>query len=416
MAKNDYKHFSYMGHSVRYRKIKNGKWQATIYLGKRPTEKGTKSNVTKQITATSEKALKEQVKEYIVYNGFQGKINFSTKKTIEELAREWFNIEKKPVERGLKPKTIQRIDEILNNQIIPYFGDYELNKLDTDTINNVLKYLAQDCGMRKGYSYSTLKKIRIYLNQMYEYALSKKYCRENPTTYVIVPVDNKEKQAADFDIKTFTFEELDKYIKFATEVYSNGKPIYRYGWGLVFLVFSGLRVGEALALNWKDIDIEKGIIYIRKSLSDNVKDLRNPKNPNGRITVVGTPKTKSSIRNVVLNQSAIEALNNLKEITNPDNIINRPVFSNKDGKPVKYGNLRRAHENIMAKVGIEDKKGSIHILRHAYATFLHENNVNDYAIADELGHSSVDITRKYYIHPIKEKSNPNVEQIRGISF
>ena len=416
MANTDYKHFTYMDHSVRYQKIKNGKWRATIYLGKRPTDNGTKSNVTKQITESSEKALKDRVKEYIDYNGFQGKINFSKKKTVEELAREWFNIEKLPPERGLKDKSVERIDEVINNQIIPYFGKYELDKLDTNEINYVLKYLADGTLTKKGYYHSTLKKIKVYLNQMFKYAVSKRYCRENPVTYAVVPVNKNEQQTDNIYCKTLTFDEIKKYSDAATATYSNGKAMYRYGWGLVFIMFSGLRVGEALALKWEDIDFEKGVVLINKSLSDNVKNLRNPKNPNERITVIDTPKTKSSIRNVVLNPSAIDALMNLKKITNPENIEDRLVFVTAKNNSVEYEDLYRAHKNILKRAGIKGKEGAIHIHRHTYANILHEKNVDDSAIADELGHSSVEITRRYYIHPLKEKSNPNVEKIRSISI
>lgn len=405
-----------MEHSIRYQKIKNGKWRATIYLGKRPTKNGTMSNVTKQITATSEKGLKDKVKDYIDYNGFQGKVNFSEKKTIEELAREWFNREKKPIEKGLKLKTLQRIDEVINNQIIPYFGNYEIDNLNTDTVNDILKYLSKACGMRKGYSHSTLKKIKTYLNQMYDYAISKKYCKENPITYVTVPLDEKSDLEADIHNKTLTSEELERYIKIATAEFSNGVPMYRYGYGLVFIAFTGLRAAEAIALKWSDIDLERGIVKIRKNQSDSVKNLRSPDHPNERGIVIDSPKTKSSIRDVVLNPKAIEAINNLKMITNPDNISDGYVFLSDNGTSVSYGNLRRSHEYIMAKAGIKNKCASLHILRHTYATLLYEHNVPVNAIADELGHSSVDITRRCYIHPIKEKSNPNVKQIQTLTF
>lgn len=65
MCKSKNKHFSYLGKNIRYKKIRNGKWQATVYLGKRPTKNGTKSNVTKQICAMSEKELKRKVKGFI---------------------------------------------------------------------------------------------------------------------------------------------------------------------------------------------------------------------------------------------------------------------------------------------------------------------------------------------------------------
>ena len=65
MCKSEIKHFSYLGFNIRYKKIKNAKWQDTIYLGKRPTKNGTKSTVTKQIGATSEKELKRKVKGFI---------------------------------------------------------------------------------------------------------------------------------------------------------------------------------------------------------------------------------------------------------------------------------------------------------------------------------------------------------------
>ena len=414
MSKKDYKHFEYMGHSTRYEKIKNGLWRGTIYLGKHLSKNGTKSNKTKQISASSEKELIAKVKDYIDYNGFYGKTDFYQRKRIEELAREWFAVEKLPKDKRLKAKTLQRIDEIVNNQIIPCFGKYHLDKLDTDEINEILKYLSKSRGIKKGYSHSTLKKIKTYLDQMYRYAIVKKYCRDNPAQYASVPID--ERKEIDITDKTLTLEELELYIEAATLPFLNGKPMYRYGWGLVFIAFSGLRCGEALALTWNDIDFDDGIIHVRHNLSDSVKDLRNPNDRNKRITVVDTPKTKSSKRNIVLNECALNALQHLKEITNPDNDPDRPILATENGETVTYRNLLRAHKNIMARAGIRGKQDGIHILRHTFATFLFEKGIDPSIIAGELGHSSDEITRMCYIHSYKDKSNPNVDKLKNVSF
>lgn len=92
-------------------------------------------------------------------------------------------------------------------------------------------------------------------------------------------------------------DEIKTYCRYATARYGNGKPIYRLGYGLVLILSTGLRFGEALGLKWEDIDFERKTLKVQRT-PEHVKKRNKADGGNSYILIEGTTKSKSSERTI----------------------------------------------------------------------------------------------------------------------
>ena len=153
-----------------------------------------------------------------------------------------------------------------------------------------------------------------------------------------------------------------------------------------FLLLSGMRMGEAAALTWNDVDMENRVIHVTKTF-DAVNDR------------VGTPKTETSIRDVFIQDDLLKLLESLPR---RKGIVFRWRCKRKDsrGKYVHY----YAYNKILKKVSLEvlGRPITAHTLRHTHASLLLQKGVPIDVISRRLGHSSITITQTIYLH-ITEK-------------
>ena len=158
----------------------------------------------------------------------------------------------------------------------------------------------------------------------------------------------------------------------------------RWGYYVIgFMLETGTRVGEALALEWSDIDFERKGARICKT----VARLANQKQSKVKMGA----KTKSSNRTVPLTPKALELLEELRK-TAP----NEYVFTNEYGERLSYEALRYQTQRACKAAGIEYR--GEHVFRHTYATNHYKKNTNIKILSKVLGHSSVAITQDIYIH------------------
>lgn len=190
-------------------------------------------------------------------------------------------------------------------------------------------------------------------------------------------------------------EQIKVYCEYATERYGNGKSVYRLGYGLVLILFTGLRLGEAAGLMWDDIDFQKRTLKVQRTL-EYVKNWNRTEDENHYILVEGTTKSKSSERTIPLNQTALDALLELKRANGGFDY----VFSNAKGKPINPRNLNRAYDCILERAGIDHI--GIHALRHTFASQLFANRVDIKVISKLLGHSEVSVTYNY-LYPFTKR-------------
>jgi integrase len=161
----------------------------------------------------------------------------------------------------------------------------------------------------------------------------------------------------------------------------------------VLALDSGLRQGELLALNWRDVDMIEGTVTVRHSLEEIEKVFK-----------LKSPKSTKSRRTVWIGQSTVEALRRHREAMRKEgrDVVTGPAFVSRKGKWVAKEALRGDFFTCIKKAGVSRIR--FHDLRHTSATLLLQAGASIKAVSERLGHESIEITLKNYVHVLPSES------------
>ena len=328
---------------------------------------------------------------------------------LEQAIKVWLETVKRP---SLKPSSYDRLESTIDCQIVPRIGWYFLDEL-TDSI--IQSELIDQIIDNDGLSVSTAKKAYNGLNEFLKYATYKRMIRYNPMGILKAP---KEKDSIEINQESIEemMSEEDKALsreetaKLKSVLYQRWKrpPQNRRfvnGGAIDLILNTGLRMGEALALRWSDINFEEKTLSVTKNLIT-VKN-RKKTGPRYKLILQDKPKTEKSKRIIPLNSAAMKALEDLKTAVgyNPDGFI----IHTKKGTPIAPRTFEQTLELMCRAAGI--RRVGVHSLRHTYATRLFEKRVDIKVISELLGHSSTEITYNVYIHVIDSLKESAVEAI-----
>lgn len=253
-------------------------------------------------------------------------------------------------------------------------------------------------------STSTVKKTYNLLNQFF----NNKYARDlnnNPMNTVDMP-RKASIVSEDDDIEVLSDEEIELLTRELSKPYSDGKVGYTHGYMILFIMWSFVRIGEALALQWKDIDFDEKIVHIYKNYSH----VKNRDDSESKYKwIIQTPKTKKGKRYENVHPKALECLNNYKKYcasTEPDNFI----FVTQHQNPVSDQYLNSVLKKALVRCGI-DKHVTVHGLRHTGISYFIRHGVSDKVISELAGHSDVSITNKIYYNTIQEQKKKAFDNI-----
>lgn len=368
---------------------KDGTWTGRIILGYKEDGKPNIKAVYAKTESAAKKKLKALQVEMIKYDS----INLP-KLTLTELLTDWQTKTKK---YELKPSSYDRLEQTINNNVVPYIGYLQITTLTPQDIQNYINELTD-----KGYSYSTIKKSYNAVNAALKFALERDYIRKNPCIGIKLP---KQIQRAKSDIEFFSDEEVNLISQSAISRYKTGRYKYKHGYAIVMLLNTGLRVGELLALKWDNVDFVNKQIYVAETRGQIIDRSDSEQK---YIMADRSTKTQSSCRYVPINAKTSEALLYFKGLG-----YNNPyVMANSDSNVISYRNLFRVLSNILELNKINH--GSLHTLRHTFATRLFRNNVDIKVISELLGHSDVSITYNIYTHVIQEQKKKAVDLLDNL--
>lgn len=316
--------------------------------------------------------------------------------TLAEAMYSWLEKYKKPKLKKTSYDTLRKtISSRIDNHDIGFTRVYAI---DSDMIQEHLNSLNEtDC-----LSYSTIKKCYDALNDFYRNYFTQGKIEINPM--LVVQMINKENIIKETKkIEFFESEDIKLFTSQACRIFPwSGKPQYQYGFCLCANIFLGMRAGELLALRWKDIDFNKGIIYVHENLQLVSNHNGTPKQ------VYETQSLKNyQNRHIPMNAKAryyLELQRKYSNFTNPDDY----VCCTRDGKHAAIAYLSSNIKEIEHSAGTKVTAYGTHIIRHTCASLYFRKGVRIELIASLLGHS-VDVCRSTYIHFVEEQKRTAVE-------
>lgn len=309
------------------------------------------------------------------------------KMKFEAFVEEW---KKKYAKKELGAKTYDIYVRFLKNRILPVFGHMRLDQVKPFHVVKFISELSEEGnrqdGQEGGLSSGTIQYIHRVLNNVFSRAHEWKIIKNNPVSSVKKPkVKYKE-------VKPYNDEEL-----VALFTVLETQPIH---WRVMILLAltTGLRRGELVGLEWKHINLDKGILSVEQTIS---------MFENGE-PVITEPKTEKSKRKLHLPDSMIEELKEYKKHihdqldivgdmwTQKDHFF---VFCNYDGKPF-YPETPYLHfRELLKKNNLRYIR--FHDLRHTAATMLINQGVHAKIISERLGHASITTTMNIYGHSLE---------------
>ena len=365
------------------RKRKDGRWQGSVQFGYKQNGKPNIKYVYGKTEAEAKRKLKELIKlSYTDKNEQELFIN----QTVEEYCNDWLiNVQS----NILKPSSYDRKELTLEKQVYPLLGKFNMSQITFDDIQLMVNELK-----KQNLSYSTIKKAYEAINGCFKYAIIKGDINKNPCIGVVLPKNLKHQ---DGDIKFYTEEQIKLLLKQSTIKYNNGRYKYRLGYGIQFLLYTGLRIGEALALTWQDIDFQNKTVRVNKNLKQ-VKNRDKSNKCKYKIIIQDSTKTNSGSRIVPLNNKSIEALNHIKKVTGQY----KYVFSTETGNNVSGRTYDTMFRKIQENCGFKEVYG-VHALRHTFASLLFKKGIDVKTVSEILGHKDISVTYNTYIHLIQEQ-------------
>ena len=299
--------------------------------------------------------------------------------------------------KELAPSTYKRYCRMLETRLLPYFGHFYINKIKPTDIMKFYDLLEKDTQLvrkkgnngsktKKPLSGKTILEHHRLLRAMLHKAVYWQLIVANPAERVQPPKARKPKRRSYDDEQT-------KILLENLELLSSEDTKYKIA--IILTVFTGVRLGELMGLEWQDVDFKNGIISINRS-SQYLADM-------GVFTKV--PKTESSIREIAIPEFIISLLEEYKLWYEEQKSIYGELWMNSDrlfvqadGKPMHPSTISKWFVKYVGQIGLPVI--NFHGLRHTNASLLVAQNIDIAVISARLGHAQISTTLDFYVHPL----------------
>lgn len=359
-----------------------------VYKSKNPTKDGRQFffrikykdvfGQTHDYTSPKFKGKKEATEEEALFRIKVQKqeICSSSSITLEQIYKEWIIEQSKQ----LKKQSLEKV-KVQYSHLKP-ISKYKINELNLARYKQLVNHL-ESLDLTATYKnkiLGVLKRIIIYS--------SKCYNTSDSILKFIEPFKdiNKFKE----EMKFFTYEE---YLKFDSVI-----DDFKYHVFFEVLYFLGLRQGEAMALNWNDIDFKNKTINIRKTLTTKIK---------GENWTISTPKTKNSTRILPMTEKLLNDLLNLKNEAKKYTDYSKEWFVFGNSRPFAETTIQKKKNGYCDKAKLSRIR--VHDFRHSCASLLINKGATPALVSKYLGHGSISVTLNVYTHMFKSELNKMTE-------
>ena len=357
-------------------------YMVKLYLG--IDNKGRRKETTRRGFKTKKEAqlCEAKIKTEIANNGLLN-TDVTTFKEIYELWYEGY-------QHTIKESTLL-VNQHIFNLLLDKLENMQLKKITLPFCQKVINDYS------KQFSLAVLKKIKIYGSMILDYAVKMKVIYDNPMKDVLLPKKDDDINSDDKD-KYYSKDELKQFLTLV----DNENDIKLTAMFRV-LAFTGIRKGELQALDWEDIDFTNNTINISKTLALNTD----------KKVVVQTPKSKSSIRCISIDDQTAKILKRWKFNQKERFLMvgtrvkkHQPCFTEEVTNSYLYLNFMNANlKRICKKHGFKEIK--VHGFRHTHCSLLFESGITIQEVQERLGHSDLKTTMSIYAH-VTEKQKEEV--------
>ena len=364
------------------KKDKNGyRWWFRCYYtdiyGHRK-QKNSKSYASKSLAIEAERNFLNNV-DNAQYE--DSDINFSA------LYNEWLNYKNDLI----KVTTYYRLKKTINIYIYDYFKDYKLSAIKLNVLINWKNWLKTfDIGLDyQNKIIGNMKEILNYAKDIYNY------------NGAIISKLTKNRVEASLKVKNsklnfWTYDEFKQFISVVNDRY--------YYIIFYFMYFTGVRIGELIALTWNDIDLDRKKLRIYKSFSNKVE---------GKEFIITDPKTANSIRTVDLADNVTTLLKELYESESKIYDFSKDMFIFGNVKHLSQTTLTRYLKKYCLLASV--KPITLHGFRHSHVSFLINIGCNSREVAARVG-DTLEMIENTYIHIFPEKKNDLVEKMNNFKM
>lgn len=302
----------------------------------------------------------------------------------------------------IEPSSFTRLYSVYTCQIKDGLGNKKIGEITTDDIQELIDNHANPKDENTvALTHSGLTKIIHLLKPCLNRAVKDKIISENPADDVQIPSESYIQKETKEQI-CLTDEQIKTFKNACLQKNKIGEYKSRDALILMVILNLGLRAGEALALEWNNIDLENNIITVTNTIQSRVMDIKT-KTKYDRLKK--SPKTKAGRRILKLNDEVLFYMNEIKEYDKRNNISSPYVVCTKTGKRVCYANLIRSLNRILARSENKLPKITIHTLRHTFGSTLLRKGVPIEVVSKLMGHANISITYNKYIHVLKEQES-----------
>ncbi|MEI4339616.1 site-specific integrase [Streptococcus suis] len=370
---------------------KNGTtvYRANVYLG---VDQVTGKKVKTKVTGRTHKEVKQKAQQEKIAFQQDGFTRFQATSiaSYQELAELWWESYKHTV----KPNTQDNIKRLLDNHVLPLFGVYKLDKLTAPLIQSIINKLADKTNKGESKAYLHYDKIHALNKRILQYGVTMQAISSNPARDVVLPRNTQKAKRK--KVKHFENQDLKKFLDYLGGLdlakYRNLYEVTLYK----FLLATGCRINEALALSWSDIDLENATISITKTLN--------------HLGQINSPKSKASYRDIDIDHATIAMLKayQLRQIQEAWKLgqTETVVFSDFIHDYPNNKTLATRLRTHFNRAGVSNI--GFHGFRHTHASLLLNSGIPYKELQHRLGHSTLSMTMDIYSHLSKENAKKAV--------
>lgn len=289
--------------------------------------------------------------------------------------KEWIYIWLDKYEKNIiRLRTYDKYDHYIRNHIVPILGEYNLTELSPQVLQEfvVQKINSGNLVNGQGLAMTTVRNMVAVLKRVLKKAVTLEIIAKEYTDTITLPPISERKVTA--------FEKSDQKVLENYCINHHKKNYY----GIVICLYTGIRLGELLALTWDDIDFEKKLMSINKS----VCTLRRMRE---KIVIIDRPKTKTSIRVIPIPRQLLPLLRKMKAKRRTEFVI-----ETKTRNMVEQRSYQRTYQRILKRIGVPYH--NFHSLRHTFATRALEMGMDVKTVSEILGHKNASMTLSRYTH------------------